>query len=210
MSQEYEESAGGMSYRTLRGIDISQIRGYLEGRDEAASAEILEKNKEYYLASADKTISRLELAKIRAKNANLTEEEWNLVDENINKGFDWLNDLKKNIIKVEKESDCLKSISYKKWHSVKLIPSSVEGYVITIAINKKINRIKTNLSASAHRMHLRNAEKHNSTSKKIFLELMDLDEYSDLDNAEILRIKAYNEAFSAQDILKAKFNQYPR
>jgi hypothetical protein len=82
--------------------------------------------------------------------------------------------------------------------------------VITKSIQIKINRIKGNLSASGHRMHLRNAEKHNESSKKIFLELMQLNETSDLDNAEILRIKAFNDASTAQDILKTKFNQYPR
>jgi hypothetical protein len=210
MSQNYEENAGGMSYRTLKGVDKSQIMGYLEGRDETGSAEIHEKNKEYYLASAEKTLSRLELARVRSKYANLPDEDFKLTDDKLNEGSDWINGLKKNLKKSKDASEFLDTISYKKWHSVKIIPAAVEGYVITKSIQIKINRIKGNLSASAHRMHLRSAEKHNESSKKIFLELMELNENSDLDNAEILLIKAFNDASTAQDILKTKFNQYPR
>lgn len=210
MSQDYEENAGGMSYRTLKGVDKSQIMGYLKGHDGTGSAEIHEKNTEYYLASIEKTISRLELARVRSKYANLPDEDFQIIDDKLNEGSKWLNDLKKNLKKTKDTSECLDNISYKKWHAVKLIPSSVEGYVITKSIQIKINRIKGNLSASGHRMHLRNAEKHNESSKKIFLELMQLNETSDLDNAEILRIKAFNDASTAQDILKTKFNQYPR
>ncbi|PKL67909.1 MAG: hypothetical protein CVV28_04080 [Methanobacteriales archaeon HGW-Methanobacteriales-1] len=210
MSQDYEENAGGMSYRTLKGVDKSQIMGYLKGHDGTGSAEIHEKNVEYYLASIEKTISRLELARVRSEYANLPDEDFQTIDDKLNEGSKWLNDLKKNLKKTKDTSECLDKISYKKWHAVKLIPSSVEGYVITKSIQIKINRIKGNLSASGHRMHLRNAEKHNESSKKIFLELMQLNETSDLDNAEILRIKAFNDASTAQDILKTKFNQYPR
>lgn len=208
MSQNYEENAGGMSYRTLKDVDTSQIMGYLQGRDETGSAEILEKNIEYYLASAEKTLSRLELARIRSKSSNLPEEDLQIIDNKLDEGSKWINDLKNKLKK--NKSEFPDTVSYKKWHAVKLIPSAVEGYVITRSIQIKINRIKGNLSASAHRMHLRSAEKHNESSKKIFLELMGLDESSDMDNAEILRIKAFNEASTAQDILKTKFNQYPR
>ncbi len=208
MSQNYEEKAGGMSYRTLKGVDTSQIMGYLQGRDETGSAEILEKNIDYYMASAEKTLSRLELARVRSRNANLPEEDLQIVEDKLNEGSKWLKDLEKKLKKGKSEFP--DTVSYKKWHAVKIIPSAVEGYVITRSIQIKINRIKGNLSASAHRMHLRSAEKNNESSKKIFLELMELDESSDLDNAEILRIKAFNDASTAQDILKTKFNQYPR
>lgn len=208
MSQNYEENAGGMSYRTLKDVDTSQIMGYLQGRDETGSAEILEKNIEYYLASAEKTLSRLELARVRSKSSNLPEEDIQIIDSKLDEGSKWINDLKRKLKKNKSEFPDI--VSYKRWHAVKIIPSAVEGYVITRSIQIKINRIKGNLSASAHRMHLRSAEKHNEASKKIFLELMGLDESSDMDNAEILRIKAFNEASTAQDILKTKFNQYPR
>lgn len=210
MSQKHEENAGGMTYRTLKGIDTSQIMGYLQGYDEIASAEILEKNKEYYMASVDKTISRLELAKVRAQKSKLSDEDMKIAYEALDNGCKWLNNLKKDIKKAKNNPDFVSNIPYKKWHAIKLIPSSVEGYVIVSSIKTKINRIKSNLSASAHRMHLRSAEKHNETSKKIFLELMSLNESADMDNAEDLRIKAFKEASTAQDILKTKFNQYPR
>ena len=61
--------AGGMSYRTMNGIDVRYIMEYLEGTDENSSKEILKKNREYYIASANKTISRLELAKKRVEYA---------------------------------------------------------------------------------------------------------------------------------------------
>lgn len=208
MSQKYEETAGGMAYRTLKGIDTSQIMGYLQGYDELSSAEILEKNKEYYTASVNKTISRLELAKVRAQKSKLSDEDLEIVYGPLNNGLNWLNDLKSEI-KKEKNPDFVSSIPYKRWHAVKLIPSSVEGYIIVSSIKMKINRIKINLSASAHRMHLRSAEKHNEISKNIFLELMNLDESADMDMSENLRIKAFKEASTAQDILKTKFNQYP-
>jgi hypothetical protein len=61
--KETKNMACGMSYRTMNGIDTSYIMSYLEGNDQNSSTEILKKNREYYIASANKTISRLELAK---------------------------------------------------------------------------------------------------------------------------------------------------
>jgi hypothetical protein len=61
--QETENMAGVMSYRTMNGIDTSIIMSYLEGTNKNSSTEIFKKNREYYIASANKTISRLELTK---------------------------------------------------------------------------------------------------------------------------------------------------
>ena len=61
--QEGENIAGGMSYRTMNGIKTTKIMDYLEGYDDDSSRKYLNKNKDYYIASANKTISRLELAK---------------------------------------------------------------------------------------------------------------------------------------------------
>jgi len=42
----------------LNGIDTTVIMEYLEGTNENSSKGILGKNKDYYIASADKTIAR--------------------------------------------------------------------------------------------------------------------------------------------------------
>ncbi|MDD3985318.1 MAG: hypothetical protein PHY59_05420 [Methanobacterium sp.] len=65
--QENENIAGGMSYRTMKGINFKKIEKYLIGNDNNSSTEILEKNKDYYIASANKTIARIELAKKRSE-----------------------------------------------------------------------------------------------------------------------------------------------
>ena len=77
--QEGENIAGGMSYRTMNGIKTTKIMDYLEGFDDDSSMEILEKNKDYYIASANKTISRLDLAKKRVEYARL-EKKTELID----------------------------------------------------------------------------------------------------------------------------------
>ena len=56
--REGEKIAGGMSYRTLNGIDTTVIMEYLEGTNENSSKEILGKNKDYYITSADKIIKK--------------------------------------------------------------------------------------------------------------------------------------------------------
>ena len=65
--QEGENIAGGMSYRTMNGIKTTKIMDYLEGYDDDSSMEILEKNKDYYIASANKTISRLDSRKKKGR-----------------------------------------------------------------------------------------------------------------------------------------------
>jgi hypothetical protein len=62
--QETENMADGMSYRTMNGIDTRKIMSYLEDRNKKSSEEIFHKNRDYHIASADKTIVRLELPKL--------------------------------------------------------------------------------------------------------------------------------------------------
>jgi len=202
MSEEYEDSAGGMSYRTMKGIEASSIMKYIEDHDEKSSTEIFEKNKEYYIASANKTIARLELAKIRAKCAKLSKEDNDMLMDRLSHGLNWLDSLKKNIKGTENNSEFQKTISYKKWHSVKLIPSGVEGYIITTSIERDINKIRDKLPESIDRENLKTAETCNENAKMIFLMLLDLNVDSDFKAAEKSRIKAYNKTVNAWNIIK--------
>jgi hypothetical protein len=70
-----------MSYRTMNGIDNSHIMKYLEGTNENSSTEIFKKNREYYIASANKTISKLELTKKRVEYSHLKKilEKWSVI-----------------------------------------------------------------------------------------------------------------------------------
>jgi len=136
--REGEKIAGGMSYRTLNGIDTTVIMECLEGTNENSSKEILGKNKDYYIASADKTIARLKLAKKRVKHAHIEDNCAELVYDKISSSIKWLNRLKDNIISVTNKSELLELHQYKKWHAVKLIPSAAEGIIISSLINRKI------------------------------------------------------------------------
>ncbi len=68
-----EEVAGGISYRIISGFNTDTIK-YLSGHYEKSSFEILQKNKSYYIASANKIIARLEPAKIRIENIEIEEK----------------------------------------------------------------------------------------------------------------------------------------
>jgi hypothetical protein len=210
MSQEYEDYELSIPLSATTRIDTSLIVMYLEGRDDESSAKIFEKNKEYYLVSIDKTIARLELTRTRVKLADLSEEDVEMLDDKISNSVNWLNDLKKDIEKTKDKSEFISVVSYKKWHTIKLLSNTIEGYYISRSIQNKINRIIGNLSESAHKMQLRSAKKHINVSEKIFAELLDLSDDSDLINAEEMRIKAYKELSTSQDILKTKFSQFSR
>ena len=192
---ETENIAGGMSYRTMRGIDINNIMDYLEGTNEISSTEILRKNREYYIASADKTISRLELAKKRVEFGYLNKNFEEMVNNKISSAIKWLDDLKEYINKVSKKSELLKPEQYKKWHAVKLIPSAAEGMVITSSIKRKINDLYNH---KIDKKLLKNADIHNKKAESIFKDLLNLTEVSDFKKAEILRIEAYNESILAE------------
>src|SRR5512144_721528 len=69
--------AGGMVHWVNEGVDTSPggIMRYINGSGAADTAAILEKEKAYYAASVDKTLSRLELARRRIDTAVLTSGE---------------------------------------------------------------------------------------------------------------------------------------
>jgi len=199
MPQGEEESAGGMSYRTMREIDTSPLLKYLEGQGERASQEILEKNKEYYIASAHKIMARLELAQIRVKYADLDEEDLKILDDRISHGLKWLEILKNSIKKAKDNAEFLRAVPYKKWHAVKLIPSAAEGYAINASLKRDIKRASVKSFAAKK---LENTKVPNERAGKIFLHLLNLKEHSDFKSAEKARIKAYNETNMALKILK--------
>ena len=197
MMQETENMAGGMSYRTMDGIDSGKIMDYLEGSDYNSSTEILIKNREYYIASANKTISRLELAKKRVEYGHLNEIFHEMVNNNIICAINWLTELKNYINTVSKTSELLKSNQYKRWHAVKLIPSAAEGIVITTSINRKINELDKN-QRDTDKTLVKSARMHNMRAELIFKDLLNLTERSDFKEAERLRIEGYRESVLAE------------
>ena len=190
--QETENMAGGMSYRTMNGIDTSHIMKYLEGTNENSSTEIFNKNRDYYIASADKTISRLELTKKRVEYGHLNKNFSEMVCNKISNAIMWLDELKEYINKVSKSSDLLKSNQYKRWHAVKLIPSAAEGLIITTTINRKIAELDKSRPDSDKKL-LRSASTHNRKAESIFKYLLNLTGRSDFKEAEMLRIEGYME-----------------
>jgi hypothetical protein len=193
--QENEDIAGGMSYRTFNGIDVC-IMEYLEGFNEESSSEILKKNKNYYITSADKTIARLELAKIRVESGNINEKYAEIIYYKISTSIEWLNELKENVINVSNTSKLLETFQYKKWHAVKMIPSAAEGLLITFLISRKIADIHKN-DVSVDENLLKRAKTHNKNAELIFKKLLSLNERSDFNLAERLRIEGYREAVLA-------------
>ena len=198
--QEGENIAGGMSYRTMNGIKTTKIMDYLEGYDDDSSMEILEKNKDYYIASANKTISRLDLAKKRVEHARLEKKTELKICEKISRALYWLEELKECIINIKNNSKFLEVNQYKKWHAVKLIPSAAEGIIITSLIKGQLDNFVKNYNES-NRI-LVSARQHIEKAEVIFHDLLNLNEYSDFKEAEKLRIKGYNEAIIADEKLK--------
>jgi hypothetical protein len=189
--QKTENTAGGMSYRTMNGIDTSHIMKYLEGKDENSSIEIFNKNRDYYIASANKTISRLELTRKRVEYSHLDNNLREMVCNKISNAKMWLDELKE-YINVSRSSDLLESNQYKRWHAVKLIPSAAEGLIITTTINNRIlelNKAQSDLDKKL----LRSASTHNKKAESIFNYLLNLTGRSDFKEAEMLRIEGYRE-----------------
>ncbi len=203
--QENENIAGGMSYRTMKGINFNQIEKYLDGNDDISSAEILEKNKNYYIASANKTIARIKLAKKRAEYGLNNNDHVKLINLKISTSLKWLEKLKKDIKKSKTNSKFLDVKQYKKWHAVKLLPSAVEGIIITSKIKYKLLNIDSNYSESS-KQNIENAKKHIETAEIKFLELLNLNESSDFKEAESIRISAYNESVLADKKLESLKN----
>lgn len=197
--QEYENSAGGMSYRTMKGINFKEISKYLEGSNQKNSQGILNKNKEYYIASANKTIARLELSKERIEDVNILPETADIISDKISSALYWLEKLKNDIKKVNNGSEILKKHQYKKWHAVKLLPSAAEGLMIMTRIEKQINKIDSN--ETVNKKLIENIFIHLDKSKTIFLELLELGKLSDFEKAEKLRVEGYSELVIANSKL---------
>jgi hypothetical protein len=190
--QDNENIAGGMTYRTMNGIDTTHIMKYLEGTNKNSSTEIFNKNRDYYIASANKTISRLELTKKRIEYGHMNNNFREIVCNKISNAIIWLDELKEYINRVSKSSDLLKSKQYKKWHAVKLIPSAAEGIIITSTINRKIVELDKPQSDLDKKL-LRSASTHNKKAESIFKYLLNLTDRSDFKEAEMLRIEGYRE-----------------
>lgn len=193
--QEREKNAGGMSYRTLLEIETTLITHYLDSNDYGSA--IFEKNKEYYLASADKTIARLDLAKIRVENSDMPSLRYQFVMSRINHGLHGMGNLKTQIKHAHDNEELQQATPYKMWHAVKLIPSAAEGCAILSSLEKTIrNKLhESNQKLKEDKTHLENA-------KKIFSYLLNLDENSNFVMAEKYRLKAYEEMEMVQKILQ--------
>jgi hypothetical protein len=198
---EGEKIAGGMSYRTMNGNAVKNLMKYLEGSDESSSKEILEKNKDYYIASANKTIARLKLAKKRVEYAQIEENCVEIYDR-ISTAIKWLNELKDKITSVTNRSELLEPNQYKKWHAVKLIPSAAEGIAISLLIDREIACINDK-SESSDKILVESARTHNKKAKSNFIMLLNLSDQSNFKEAERLRIEGYSEAALA--VKKIKF-----
>ncbi len=200
--KEGEKMAGGMSYRTMNGIDTKRIMKYFDGSNEESSVEILQENKNYYVASAEKTIARLNLAKKRLEHAHLDHDLAKSINSKMNTSIKWLEKLKKDIQSVTNKSEILEIAQYKKWHAVKLLPSTAEGLLVTSAIKSKIDDLK-NLNCHEFKSEkLENARIHNEKADEIFLKLLQLNEKSDFKAAERSRLEGYNEAVIADKELE--------
>ncbi|MGO9387678.1 MAG: hypothetical protein ACLPWD_06490 [Methanobacterium sp.] len=188
--------AGGISYRIIKGFNTS-IMKYLSGHDEKSSFEILQKNKLYFIASANKIIARFELAKIRIENIEIEEKDSRVLNIKLNNGVEWLKNLIQNIKGESDVHKFPKEVPYKEWHAIKLIPSAAEGYAITASIKKKLNQINKNDVNK-----LKTVNSHNNKAKEIFFELLNLEENSDFKLAEKQLIKGYEEIKLNQKILR--------
>ncbi len=195
-----EEVAGGISYRIVKGFNTS-IMKYISGHDEKSSFEILQKNKLYFIASANKIIARVELAKIRIENIEIEEKDSRMLNIKLNNGVEWLKNLIQNIKDESDAHKFPKGVPYKEWHAIKLIPSAAEGYAITASIQKKLNQInKNSIKTDVNKLKIVNF--HNNKAKEIFFELLNLEENSDFRLAEKQLIKGYEEIKLNQKILK--------
>jgi len=165
-----ENIAGGMSYRTLEGFDAKRLKKYLDGTDDESYMEILQENKNYYVASAEKTIARLNLAKKRVKHGLLNTEYAQIINTKIYTSLKWLEKLEENIKSITNKSEILEVEKYKKWHAVKLLPSTAEGILITSFIKDKIDNLSDNPEINNEK--LTEARIHNKKAEAIFLTLL--------------------------------------
>jgi len=202
--EEGENIAGGMSYRTMDGIDSKRIMKYLDGLDDESYMKILEENKIYYIVSAEKTSARLNLTKKRVENGRLHTECAKMINTKIYTSLRWLEKLKEDIMSVKNKSEILELTQYRKWHAVKLLPSSAEGILITSSIKEKIEKLSVNPQIGPEK--LEEAMIHIEKAEEIFFDLLNLSEKSDFNAAERSRIVGYSEAVLADKELESLIN----
>lgn len=181
-----EKTAGGMSYQTGEGIDYTII-SHIFAHDEDSSREISRRNKEYYLASAGKTMARLILAETRINQVKMPEKDSNLLEKKIYDGINWLKHLIKDIQNAN-DLEFLNGVDYKKWHTIKLIPGHTEGYAASIVLEEELE-----LQGVSNKNGLKEANLHNEKAKELFMKLLSSDSNTDFKLAEKQRLKAYEE-----------------
>jgi len=184
-----EKIAGGMSYQTLGGIDYNIIE-YILNSDN--SSEIFQKNKEYYFASIKKIMARLILAKTRIDNVKLKENEALFLNQKISNGIKWLDTLKINIENAKDSLEFQKSVSYKEWHAVKLIPQSAEGYASSILIEARLEKMDNENVKIMKEAHL-----HLNMANNLLKNLLNSDSFINFKHAEKQLIEAYAELYLA-------------
>jgi hypothetical protein len=192
-----------MTYQTLEGARTSALNPYLEGQDNPSQWVIFKRNQDYYIASVEKTIARLELAKTRVKCTGISGKQYLMLMEKISNGLNWLKALKNKIKSTDSNQDLQSLISYKKWHAVKLIPSAAEGCAIVNAIKIKINQLNNIQTNLTYKKQLEGAISHNKLAGDIFSYLLNLDETSDFSNAEKRRLKGFKEIGTAQILVNS-------
>lgn len=113
-----------------------------------------------------------------------------------------MKELKNEIKSADSNQDLQEKISYKKWHAVKLIAASAEGFAITDTNNIKIDII-TYSKLEINKTELENAKIHNKRAEEIFTDLLNLKENSDFDDAEKRLIQGYEDVETVLTIIKS-------
>lgn len=198
--------AGGMIHQTMKGVEgRDDLMNYVGGPRGEHSRDVLEKDKEYYLASADKTYARLELARSRVDASCISAEDKAMLNGHIDRGEAWVSDLKSGIRSSEGSKGFSASVSevYDAWHIVKMIPQAAEGYAITKSIQGRAEDIRAQPQlAPEQAAMLDRAETLNERAMSGFLEILNLDTGSDLKKAESLRVESYNQASEAHTLIE--------
>jgi hypothetical protein len=189
--------AGGMVHWTNEGVDMSPggIMRYVAGDDEAAAADILEKEKAYYAACIDKTLSRLALAKARISGSGLTPEERAMVFGRLRSGVEWLETNKKMLLMASDRDSFEKTIDLKMWHAVKMLPTASEGYYIACSLEKRLDKADDSRGK-------REAKELNGRAGSTFIRLLNLDGRTDFVAAEKDRLAAFGQLSKADSQLK--------
>lgn len=193
----HSKMAGGMVHWTNEGVDLSPdgIMRYIAGSGDADSIAILKKEKEYYAACVNKTLSRLALARSRIDAADLTTEERSILDERLESGVEWLASNKKALLSANDRESFEKAVDLKTWHAVKMLPTATEGYAIACSIEKRLGRMSESRDKSR-------AVKLNDQARSTFWQLLNLDGSADFVAREKDRIEAFGRLSKADNWLK--------